>query len=1003
MILSDKYRLQRRRQSNRLLATAALLLLAAGLIYVVLHSINSLKASPNRVYCDAETVQGEQFKGQGGLFSKGATQSPERARSGSHACKVPQGEGAQYGFGYVRQAPTAGTIFTASVWRFKNPGNDGRLAVRAADVLYFETGTPVEMDDQGWEKLEIRFHIPYGKPLGQVEVYVYTSGQTPIFFDDLLLEKTATLPESNFRPEALHLQVSDKAMATLREKREAALRSGVLENSEDGWVGARILDSAGVEIPVNLRLKGDRLEHLEGEKWSFRLRVKAPNAWKRMISFSVHTPAARHFLHEWLLHRLWAKEDVLATRYDFIELFLNGKSLGIYAYEEHFEKELPEFRHRREGPIVKLDEDAFWAGIKRQLNHHGYTRFESAHTIMEKENADIGTFREDKIAGSPTLLKQYEQASELLHQFQFGLKPPADIFDLERLAKFYAISDVLSAYHGIIWHNQRFYYNPVTSRLEPIGFDGYDGPPARQYTFLGQGALDPASMDAKTAFAYLFQDEQFVSKYIKYLYQYTSAKYLKEFLDEAQADWAPRLQWLQMEFPDYQPDLSKIVEQAAYLHSLILPFEAGSLKTYTQGTSGGKKQVLAGNAHSLPIQITGYGYGAQKQAATLNLMLPGQPPRHLLSRIQRDAGVSDGSSARFLYQFADKFQGIRHYEKLDLPSAATHLFFKIPGVDSTFGAPISNWKKPENGTTAQRLFEKVNPVSNNYWVVEGQSIRFRPGAHQIAVDVIIPEGFDVFIGEGVTLDLVKKARFISRSSVHIIGSEDAPVKIHSSDQSAQGFTVLQAGAPSVLKNVVFEDLNTLREDGWIVTGAVNFYESDVQFYRCTFHRNHCEDALNVIRASYKMDYCRFSETQYDAFDNDFCKGEINNTTFSDIGNDAMDFSGSIVTVQHCKAIRCGDKGISVGEESDVTVLSATVENANIGAASKDLSTLFIRDITLKNCDQGFAAYQKKPEFGGGHIVVEKYKAEGVRRLYAISQGCSLQLGNQLILPEVEKQ
>jgi len=1003
MILSDKYRSKRRRQEKRVLAIAGLLLFVAGLIYVVVQAVNSSQvSSPNRVYCDAETVRGKHFKGHGGLFSNSASQSPERARSGGHSCKVPKGEGIQFGFGYEWQGAKAGELFTVSVWRFKNPGNEGSLVVRADDALYFEANTPVEMDGQGWEKLEIRFHIPYNKPVDKVRVYVYASGQKAIFFDDLLMEKTATLPEGHFRPEALHLQISDKAMATLREKREAALRNGVLENSDDGWVGGRIMDSAGVEIPVNLRLKGDRLEHIEGEKWSFRLRVKAPNAWKRMISFSVHTPAARYFLHEWLLHRFWEKEGLLTTRYDFIELFLNGKSLGIYAYEEHFEKELPEFRQRREGPIVKLNEDGFWAGIERQLNHHGYTRSEAAHTIMEKENADIGTFREDKIAGAPTLSKQYEQARELLHQFQFGLKPPADIFDLERLAKFYAISDVLSAYHGIIWHNQRFYYNPVTSRLEPIGFDGYDGTPNRQYTFLGQGALDPATMDARTAFAYLFQDEVFVAKYIHYLYQFTSSAYLDHFLDENAAGWASRLQWLQMEFPDYQPDLSKIVEQAAYLHSLILPFSEGSLKTFTQRTAGGKKQVLVGNAHSLPIQVTGYGYGPQKQAAALNVMLPGQSPRYLLSRIQRDAAVSDLNSVRFLYQFAAQFQSIRHYETLDLPVAATHLFFKIPGVDSAFSAPVSKWKRPENGTTAQRLFAKAKPVSNTYWVVEGKTIRFRPGAHRIASDVIIPEGFDVFFGGGVTLDLVNKARFISRSPVQMIGSEDAPIKIHSSDRSAQGFTVLQAGARSILKHVVFEDLNTLREDSWILTGAVNFYESEVHFYRCVFHRNHCEDALNVIRASYKMDYCRFVETHYDAFDNDFCKGEINNTTFLDIGNDAMDFSGSIVTIRDCKATRCTDKGISVGEESDVTVLNAIIENANIGVASKDLSTLYIRDITLKNCEQGFAAYQKKPEFGGAHIVVESYKAEGVRRLYAISKGCSLQLGGQRILGEGQK-
>ena len=47
---------------------------------------------------------------------------------------------------------------------------------------------------------------------------------------------------------------------------------------------------------------------------------KAPNNWKRLNTFSLHTPSARYYLHEWLLHKLWGKEDILTTRYDFVEL-----------------------------------------------------------------------------------------------------------------------------------------------------------------------------------------------------------------------------------------------------------------------------------------------------------------------------------------------------------------------------------------------------------------------------------------------------------------------------------------------------------------------------------------------------------------------------------------------------------------------------------------------------------------------------------------------------------
>ena len=45
------------------------------------------------------------------------------------------------------------------------------------------------------------------------------------------------------------------------------------------------------------------------------------------------------------------------------------------------------------------------------------------------------------------------------------MKSAEEIFDLELMARYYAICDFLSPYHGLVWHNQRYYYNPVTGLL----------------------------------------------------------------------------------------------------------------------------------------------------------------------------------------------------------------------------------------------------------------------------------------------------------------------------------------------------------------------------------------------------------------------------------------------------------------------------------------------------------------------------------------------------------
>ena len=225
----------------------------------------------------------------------------------------------------------------------------------------------------------------------------------------------------------------------------------------------------------------------------------------------------------------------------------------------------------------------------------------------------------------------------------------------------------------------------------------------------------------------------------------------------------------------------------------------------------------------------------------------------------------------------------------------------------------------------------------------------------------------------------------------MMGEEDNPIHIYSEDQSANGFTVMEADEISMLTWVRFEHFNTLNQNGWQLTGAVNFYESNVEIRHCAFLRNHCEDGLNIIRSEFAMSESLVAETAFDGFDADFCKGKVLNCRFVDLGNDGMDFSGSVINVRDCEVENAGDKGLSVGEESDVIVGTLKINGAVTGVASKDLSFLKIDRVELTDCQTGFAAYQKKPEFGPAKIYVTDYTESSVKYLHLIENTSFLSL------------
>jgi Right handed beta helix region len=256
----------------------------------------------------------------------------------------------------------------------------------------------------------------------------------------------------------------------------------------------------------------------------------------------------------------------------------------------------------------------------------------------------------------------------------------------------------------------------------------------------------------------------------------------------------------------------------------------------------------------------------------------------------------------------------------------------------------------------------------------------------------VPKGYRLHLEAGCQLDFQQGAFIWSASPVTANGSQEEPVLIQSKDGSGRGFHVMAPEGENLLSYVYFDGLNTLDVPERRLTGAVTFYEAQVDLQHCVFRNNRCEDGLNLIRSEFKMNYCVFANTFGDAFDSDFCKGRLKGCRFTNCGNDGLDISGSVVLVEDCYFDTMGDKGISVGEDSDATILSAYITNAPIAIAVKDLSTAVISSITLKNCRQGFVVFQKKAEYGDGHIVVENYKAEGVVKLYHGAEG-------NIILPE----
>ncbi len=932
------------------------------------------------------------------FFNGGYRRTGKMFRTGKHAVVLTPKN--VFAFTYKIKHVGPDWYFRVSVWRKSKDDKGLLVAASEKPKLFYQTAkTVVETDENGWEKLEMEVFSPPTFKSETIKFYVWNNSSDTVYFDDISLERLAHKIYPEYKEEPLSIVLDTSKYQKLLDKRKAAFEIGILQTGENDWVKG-IVFGDGKMMKAKLRLKGDWLDHLQGNKWSFRIKMRKQNTWKRLREFSIQTPQARKFLWEWVSHRFYQKVDILTTRYGFTPVILNNANRGIYAWEEHFAKQLLEWRKRREGPIVRFSEDLLWQA-RRQAAEMGRTWI----FLPYFEASVIKPFKQGRTVSNHALYAQFLNAQKLMAQFRAHARPPADIFDIEKLAAHYAMLDLNQAHHGMAWHNHRYYFNPVLCKLEPIAYDGY-AEYSHPETGLDNNFAWKALVDLKTITheQYLIDDlmldSVFTARYLHYLEVFSHPDFISQTIAELMPEIKKYDSLIKLEFPYVHFDNSFYYRSAASIRA-YLPRLRDSIFAVQQSEDSVFKLKTR---HYFDTTISGktpeFYVNAYREAVRDDSM-----EVRLFNFTQRKVIVlGTGSGKKYVQSFQlpepqiEAFHGDTNRELTILTdTGANFLFFMVDGRFDTYVVPIYPWPFPEGLTPQQELMEQAG--TDNPLVFEkksGRDLYLRRDSIRVDFPLVIPQGSRVHFQAGTVLNLVNKAMFISYSPVFMEGTKEKPVVITSSDFTGNGFTVLQAGERSKLKNVVFGNMNTLDYKGWTLTGAVTFYESDVDLEGVTFYRNQCEDALNIIRSDFRLEKSTFVHIFSDAFDSDFSTGLVLKTVFTNIGNDAIDFSGSRITIRDTRAESVADKGISGGEDSHLRVENTTIVNANIGLASKDLSVVEVFNSEIRDCNYGLVLLQKKPEYGPARMILKNTKIIRPKTEMLIEKGSKVERDGKTI-------
>lgn len=762
----------------------------------------------------------------------------------------------------------------------------------------------------------------------------------------------------------LMLDIKHMDLQRIAYKREQALATGILVTDANDYVPATV-HLQGKQARAKVRLKGDLPDHWTTDKWSLRINLKSDDAIGGMTTFSIQHPMTRDFANEWIALAALRREGLLTVPYHFLDVTINGEHKGIYAMEGLFDHRLMENQRQTAGPVMRFNETLRWDEFLRS----------------QSDELDAGSFSSSLIDGFADDMSRgsaFERAASMLEGFRTGKLRASEVFDVQRMTMYIAFRDLFGS-EELDWNDFRLFYNTVTSRLEPIGFDMHIGRRIDRLFCYGGGTKHkeyewierPDSVITR-----FFSDPEFFAGYVQALAKISEPGYLDGLFSDIQPQLDRELSVLYREYPYVTSPKPVLLANQQMIRGLIAPSEA--MRAYHDSTDGHRINLVVGNIQSLMVEMLGVSHPNFKTRVPLkgdSMFLASKSIFDHIAYQPMSLEIPDGVE----------------WDDTTMAAGLT-IHYRIVGRSDEQTITVHPWRQQVEAVVSGDFLLQPEAIDGLPWLTidrAGRRITLQPGEWKVDRDVVIPSGFVVAAGPGMRLDLSAGAKIISYSRLDFQGDPDHPIRIESSDQTGQGVVVINAEAESTLVHCIFEHLGYPKENGWSTTGSLVFYRSPVTMEDCQIRSAHAEDALNVKLSPFHFTRLLIADSQSDAFDSDFSDGVFDQCAFERCGNDAIDVSGCRVEVRHLRVDGTHDKALNAGEHAEIIADDVEIQHAEIALGSKDLSRLTASNVRIFDSRVGLTSYLKKPEFGPGWMSISGLTMERVERPFLLEEGSTM--------------
>ena len=148
--------------------------------------------------------------------------------------------------------------------------------------------------------------------------------------------------------------------------------------------------------------------------------------------------------------------------------------------------------------------------------------------------------------------------------------------------------DLFGAHHAMAWHNQRFYFNPVTCLIEPIGYDFsiLEIPGDKNPKMVCLGNMESTNIPYYSFLNFnLIQQKPFLEKYFNYLNSFTASKYQKDFYKSIEKELNEYTALISKEYEGYSFNIKMAKTYAQNIHKKTEEIDPFKTKTFVKNYS----------------------------------------------------------------------------------------------------------------------------------------------------------------------------------------------------------------------------------------------------------------------------------------------------------------------------------------------------------------------------------------------------------------------------------